>query len=67
MSKASLWCKCDETCPIHHLPVAINQELLEALKMCVEQLRADEPDYGKEGDAIHAALLAIAKSEGREP
>jgi hypothetical protein len=44
--------------------IAAAPDLIEALKMCVAQLRADEPDYGKEADAIHAALLAIAQAEG---
>lgn len=46
--------------------IAAAPEILEALRLCIAQLKADEPDFGLEGDAIYAAEMAIKKVEGKQ-
>jgi hypothetical protein len=61
------WCRCSEDCPIHHAPVTINSEMLEALKQAVGQLERDYAPTPLDG---HAALIrklraTVAKAEGK--
>lgn len=57
MSKQIKCCQCSEDCPIHHSPVAVNAEMLEALKWLCNGDGSDE--------SWKAAEAAIAKAEGR--
>lgn len=57
------WCRCDETCLIHHLPVFLNKELLDALKVALNDLQC-----GNQFPAnLRLIKAVIAKAEGREP
>lgn len=49
--------------------IAAAPDMLEALRKCIAALeKADtaDADFGEQGDAIHAAITALAKAEGRE-
>lgn len=56
MSKPVKFCRCDESCPIHHAPQVINTDLLEALKAIVESESRSESD-------LLAFKRLIAKAE----